>query len=165
MQKIFVAAVFLLQAVCAYGVDSVSAELGQGSRGVDLWRVGAQWKQESAWLARHNWQLYWDASLGGWYSETGTVLDLGLTPVLRHARHARGVYFEAGIGGHLLSDSNVSRNLSLSTRFQFGDQLGIGYRFERYDLAVSFQHLSNAGIRNPNPGVNFLLLRLQYHFD
>jgi len=53
----------------------------------------------------------------------------------------------------------------LRQRFQFWRPLGIGYRFERYRPRVSFQHLSNAGIRNPNPGINFLLLRLQYHFD
>ena len=59
---------------------------------------------------------------------------------------------------------HVSSDLGFSTRFQFGDHLGIGYRFERYDVAVRFQHLSNGGMRNPNPGINFLLLRLQYHF-
>ena len=165
MEKIFAGALFLLLAIPAYGVDGVSAELGKGSRGVDQWRVGAQWNQEIAWLASRNWRLYWDLSLGGWHSDFGTVYELGLTPVFRHARHARGVYFDAGIGAHLLSNQRVSRDLSLSTRFQFGDHLGIGYRFARYDLGLRFQHLSNAGIRNPNPGINFLQLRLQYHFD
>jgi lipid A 3-O-deacylase len=165
MTKLLVGVFLFAQAICACAVDSVSAEQGQGSRGVDLWRVGAQWNQEIAWLARKDWQLYWDASLGGWYSETGTVLDIGLTPVFRHARHPRGVYFDAGIGFHMLSGSRVSRDLTLSTRFQFGDHLGIGYRFAHYDLGMRFQHLSNAGLRNPNPGINFLQLRLQYHFD
>jgi hypothetical protein len=27
---------------------------------------------------------------------------------------------------------------------------------------VRLQHLSNGGIRNPNPGINFLVLRVQY---
>ena len=163
MKEIFAGAVFLLSAISAHAVDSVSAEFGQGSRGVDLWRVGAQWNPDVAWLAARNWQLYWDLSLGSWHSDTGTVHDVGLTPVFRHAIAQRGAYFDAGIGAHVLSDSHVSSELGFSTRFQFGDHLGIGYRFKRYDLAVRFQHLSNAGMRNPNPGINFLLLRVQYH--
>jgi hypothetical protein len=27
---------------------------------------------------------------------------------------------------------------------------------------LRLQHLSNAGLRNPNPGINFLMLRLAY---
>ena len=29
---------------------------------------------------------------------------------------------------------------------------------------VRFQHLSNAGIQNPNPGINFLQLRVGHWF-
>jgi hypothetical protein len=163
MKKILLGALFLLPAISAHAVDSVSAELGAGSRKVSLWRVGAQWHQYPEWLAGSHWNLYWDAALGSWHSDTGTVHDFGLTPVFRHSIAPRGAYFEAGIGGHVLSDSHVSSDLGFSTRFQFGDHLGIGYRLGRYDLAVRFQHLSNGGMRNPNPGINFLQLRFQYH--
>jgi lipid A 3-O-deacylase len=163
MQKIFVGAVFLLQALSAHAVDSVSAELGWGSHKVNLWRVGAQWEQHPHWLSDSHWSLYLDASVGSWHSKTGTVHDVGLTPVFRHAVASHGPYFEAGIGGHVLSDSHISTDLGFSTRFQFGDHLGIGYRFGRADFAVRFQHLSNGGMRNPNPGINFLQFRVQYH--
>ena len=46
------------------------------------------------------------------------------------------------------------------------DHLGIGYRFgarKEHDVSFRAQHLSNAGYRNPNPGINLLLLRYQYH--
>jgi hypothetical protein len=162
MTKLAVGILFLLQAMCARALDSVSAELGQGSHGVDLWRVGAQWKQNVAWLAARNWQLSWELSLGSWHGDTGTVHDFGVTPVLRHSLSARGAYFDAGIGGHMISDSHISSDLRISTRFQFGDHLGIGYRHERYDIGLRFQHLSNAGLRNPNPGINFLVVRVQY---
>ena len=36
------------------------------------------------------------------------------------------------------------------------------------ELAQPFDglmQLSNAGLRNPNPGINFLLIRLQYRMD
>jgi lipid A 3-O-deacylase len=166
MKKIFAGAAFLLQMISAHAVDSVSAELGGGSRKVNLWRVGAQWHQHPEWLTASHWSLYWDASLGSWHGDTGTVHDFGLTPVFRHAVAPRGAYFDAGIGFHVLSDSHVSSDLGFSTRFQFGDHLGIGYRFaHHYDLAVRFEHLSNGGMRNPNPGINFLQLRLRYHLN
>jgi hypothetical protein len=31
-------------------------------------------------------------------------------------------------------------------------------------LSYRYQHLSNAGIKQPNQGINFHLLRFQYHF-
>jgi hypothetical protein len=39
----------------------------------------------------------------------------------------------------------------------FGDQL-------QWDVAARLQHFSNAGINNPNPGINFFQLRVDYHF-
>ena len=153
-----------LLALCApaFALDGVSLEGGVGSHAVNLWRLGAQWDQQVDWLARHGWQLYWDASVGGWHSDLGTVYDFGLTPVFRYAPSGRGWYGEGAIGFHYLSDEHIAPDVTFSTRFQFGDHVGVGYRFERYDLSLRLQHLSNGGIRNPNPGINFLELRLGY---
>jgi lipid A 3-O-deacylase len=162
MQRIFGLALLFLAAANVQAVDSVSAELGHGSRKVEMWRVGAQWNQNPARLAGTRWSLAWDAALGGWHSDAGTVYDLGLTPVLRYAHSSQGAYADGGIGVHWLSSTHISSALDFSTRFQFGDHVGVGYRLERYDVSLRFQHLSNAGIRNPNPGINFLQLRLRY---
>lgn len=51
--------------------------------------------------------------------------------------------------------------------FQFGDHLGLAYRFGEkgaLDASYRFQHLSNAGIKEPNNGIDFHQIRLQYHF-
>ena len=154
-----------LAAFCpvALAVQSVSFETGRGSREVDLWRIGAQWAAQPRWLEQSRWSLYWDLVVGGWHGDAGTVHDLGLTPVFRYAQAARGPYLEAATGFHLLSASHITRRLNFSTRFQFGDHVGLGYRFETYDLSLRLQHLSNGGIANPNPGINFLVLRVQYH--
>jgi hypothetical protein len=161
MKAIF-AAVFFLHALYASAVDSVTVELGGGTHSVELWRVGAQWQQHPKWLKRSPWQLYWDLSLGSWNSRTGTVHDFGVTPEFRYPIGSRGAYFDAGIGFHVLSDSHISTDFGFSTRFQFGDHVGVGYDFGPFDVAARFQHLSNGGMRNPNPGINFLLLRVRY---
>jgi len=165
MKKILAAAVFSLSATAAHALDSVSVERGNGTRGIDLsWRVGAQWKQHLRWLPAERWSFYWDASLGEWQSESGSVSDVGITPTFRYGDE-RGLYLDGGIGVHWLSDTKIGPLVELSTRFQFGDHLGVGWRFKHYDLSMRLQHLSNAGIHNPNPGVNFLQLRIQYWLD
>ena len=162
MKEIFAGALFLLVAIPAHGVDSISLELGGGTHSVEIWRVGAQWQQRPKWLKQSPWQLYWDLSVGSWNSATGTVHDFGVTPELRHPIGSRGTYFDAGIGFHVLSDSHISSDFGFSTRFQFGDHVGVGYNFGPLDVSARLQHLSNGGMRNPNPGINFLLLRVRY---
>ena len=154
-------AVACMAALPARAVDSFSAELGRGEDELNVWRVGAQWNQEPRFLEGSDWRLYWDVSLGGWATDHGTLSDLSLTPTFRYSPHGK-TFVEAGIGGHLLSDVHVRRDFDISTRFQFGDHIAVGYELGRYDLSLRLQHLSNGGIRNPNPGINFLMLRLQY---
>lgn len=91
---------------------------------------------------------------------------MGITPVLRYQRHdKRGWYAELGIGLHLLSDHYNNNGRALSTHFQFGDHLGAGYVFSGgMEIGLSFQHFSNASIKQPNDGVNFAIVRLAYPF-
>jgi lipid A 3-O-deacylase len=165
--KKFLAALLFTWPFAAHAVDSLSFEYGAGSREVNLWRVGLQWKQEPAeWMAHHPaWSWYWDVALGGWHGDHGTVHDVSVTPVFRYAKAAQGPYLEGAIGFHILSDSHISTDLGFSTRFQFGNHLAAGYHHGKYDWQVRLQHLSNGGMRNPNPGINFLILRLQRNLD
>ena len=153
IRKILIAAAVGLLAAPAHAVNGVSLEAGAGTdEDIKLLRAGMQWNSRWRWL-------YWDLSFGGWTGGHGRVYDLGLTPV---ARSGGSLYLEAGLGAHILSDLDVGTGSDFSTRFQFGDHVGVGFRFRHYDLGLRFQHLSNGGLRNPNPGINFLILRLQY---
>ncbi len=151
------AALLLLACISnALAVDGVSVEAGSGTSDTNIARLGLQWTGARDWC-------YWDASFGGWRNGHGMVYDFGLTPVFRLGKSA--AYVEAAIGFHLLSDLDVGTGTDFSTHFQFGDHLGVGTRFGKYDWSVRLQHLSNGGLRNPNPGINFLLLRLQYRLN
>jgi hypothetical protein len=159
----------------AHAIEGMSLELGNGD-GVDMGRVGVQWGSWKArWLQGANWHLggYLEASIGYWRygdatsSQRGSLVDLGLTPVLRvQPNSLSGPYVEAGLGVHLLSHSSIG-DTRMSTAFQFGNHIGLGYRFGAggsYDLGYRFQHLSNASIKRPNAGINFHQIRLQYSF-
>ena len=165
-----VLAAALLFAIPAHAVDGASLETGRGDERSELARGGLQWKWQRKWFNGGSWHVtgYWDASVGAWTTHK-TLIDFGVTPVFRMQRSdAAGPYLEAAIGFHLLSDLSVTRSRIFGSNFQFGDHLGAGWRFGergRYDIGLRLQHLSNGGIKRPNPGINFALLRLAHHFD
>jgi lipid A 3-O-deacylase len=153
----------------AHAADGFSLEAGHGDEDTNLWRVGFQWKWRWTARERHRFHLtgYWDLAFGAW-TKDHTIYDLGFTPVFRLQREdGPGPYAEAGIGFHVLSRAHITRTRVFSTRFQFGDHIAVGRRFGgegRYDLALRVQHLSNGSIDSPNPGINFLQVRFQYHY-
>ena len=156
-------------ALPAHAVDGMSLEAGNGN-GVDVWRVGAQWNWQKKWFTGGAWHVggYWDLQLGQWRGASH-VTDIGLTPTFRLEQSSGyGPYLEGAIGFHYLSGKNITAAKQFSTNFQFGDHVGAGVRFGdkgRYDLGLRLQHTSNGGIKHPNPGVNFALIRFQYRFD
>lgn len=162
--RLLLALGFLCASSGALALDGVSLEAGRGTSQANMMRVGLQWQGHRKAFEGSSWQIahYIDLAFGGWNGEHGTVYDLGFTPVFRFQRASRSPYFEAAIGFHMISDLQFKGDIETSTRFQFGDHVGVGIVNGRYDWSLRLQHLSNAGIRDPNPGINFLQLRLQY---
>ncbi|MBY0266535.1 MAG: acyloxyacyl hydrolase [Burkholderiales bacterium] len=163
----------LLLSTPALAVDGIAVELGKEG-GKEILRAAAQWQWQKRWLVSGGRHVggYWDVSLGHWRDDVqggqnDSVSDFGLTPTLRwQADNLQGFYVEGGIGAHYISRTSLGSK-RFSTRFQFGDHIGFGYRFgpgAAYDLGYRFQHMSNADIKKPNDGINFHQLRLQYWF-
>ncbi len=118
---------------------------------------------------------YWEASFGRWNSDLDSqggsawVTQAGLTPVLRLYPHSWGGrwFVEGGVGANFLLPVYQSESKRFSTTFNFGDHLAIGRRWGqdgRHELALRIQHFSNAGIKKPNPGEDFLQLRYSRRF-
>ena len=170
IRKMAAAAALLCAALPAQALDGAALELGSGDESSELLRGSLQWKWARKWFADTGWELsgYWDASVGAWTTDK-TLIDFGFTPVFRlQRRDWSGPYVEAAIGFHLLSDLSVTGTRLFGSRFQFGDHLAAGWRFGprgRYDVGLRAQHLSNGGLKQPNPGINFVVLRLAYLFD
>lgn len=156
--------------------DSAFAQLGLAEHAHTL-VVGATWD----WDWRRRWRAglvtgYWEVSIGRWESHrdgptsSAFVTQAGITPVLRYepADDAAASWFvEAGIGANLVVPLYESGAKRFSTRFNFGNHLAVGRRFgarRGHELALRLQHFSNAGIRRPNPGENFVQLRYALYF-
>jgi lipid A 3-O-deacylase len=162
-----VAVIAWAAAPAAMAVDGIAIE-GGGGDGTDMGRIAIQWDWNQRWFLGG----YWDLGLGYWRADAlpgqnEEIVEIGFTPVFRLQRNSLdGPYAELGIGAHLLSRTQIG-DRRFSTKFQFGDHIGFGYRFgakREWDLGYRFQHLSNASIKKPNDGINFHQVRLQYHF-
>jgi hypothetical protein len=82
-------------------------------------------------------------------------VDVSITPVWRY-QGAAG-YLEGGFGAYVLSKTVNNDTTALPTSFQFSSHLGTGLALKNASVGVAFQHLSNAGIKQPNGGINFYL--------
>lgn len=130
------------------------------TRPAPLWQ-GEQWRLK----LRHEVELAaWDVP------RARDLIELGYSPVLRLERplaSARSFFVEASIGVRLLSHTRVSPERALSTAFQFSDVLGVGMQWGRdgrSTLGVRYQHLSNLGIKKPNPGMDFVQVYYTHRF-
>lgn len=158
----------------ALAIEGVSVESGFGTH-TRMQRIGLQWWSDRQWPRGDTWHvgMYWDLALGQWHrdgvypGQTGHITEIGLTPVFRLQNNSqRGLYAEAGVGAYVLSSTTLAFR-QFSTGFQFGSHLGLGYRFGatgQYDLSLRVQHLSNADIKQPNEGINFGMVHLQYWY-
>jgi lipid A 3-O-deacylase len=105
------------------------------------------------------WPQYLQLGAGVWRIPdlTGPTrrTDVSITPVWR-LEGAHG-YVEGGFGAYVLSKTVNNDTTSLPTSFQFGSHVGAGVALKNAGVGVAFQHLSNAGIKQPNGGINFYL--------
>jgi lipid A 3-O-deacylase len=114
-----------------------------------------------------------EAYLSEWsaqdFGQRRTFTQVGLLPLvrLRFRGGASPWFVEGGIGVSLMSPLYRTSTRTFSTSFNFVDTLGIGRSLDaqhRHELSLRLQHFSNADIKRPNPGENFLQLRYAVAF-
>ena len=135
------------------------------------------------WEASQRWSLgsgevmgYWEVSLARWtydsrFDAPATWLaQFGVTPVFRYRPRAASTHWFAdlGIGLTLTTRLYETDRRRFSTRFNFGDHAGLGWTFgegDRQEIVLRVEHFSNGGLREPNPGLNFVQLRYACRFQ
>ena len=90
-------------------------------------------------------------------------LILAVSPILRlpltHIAQ-QPVELELGIGLSVLDDTRFAGK-DVSTHYQFEDRIGLSTSFgerQEYRVALLYLHYSNAGLKKPNPGLDFISL-------
>ena len=134
-----------------------------------VWDPGLTWWETGGW----HFGLTGEAHLSYWHTNEGAfhhdIYALGLQPMVRFIKDQGAIrpYIEAGVGLRLLSHATITDQYSMGTAFQFTEVVGVGAQFgahQQYQAGCRFQHISNAGMKEPNPGINFTQLYLQYNF-
>jgi hypothetical protein len=118
------------------------------------------------------WAASIDVDLAGWHAnaredQRSRLLDVGLTPqvrVMAPARDSFEPFVDIGVGLHALNAHDLGE-VHLGTGLQFGEYLGIGFRFgdrHRFAAVLRLLHESNCGIKSANGGLTAFGLRLEY---
>lgn len=72
--------------------------------------------------------------------------------------------FDVGIRMALMSRTKIN-GLDFGTALQFISHLGLSWRMgEHFEVGYQYQHMSNGGMNNSNPGLNMHVLRLNYYY-
>jgi lipid A 3-O-deacylase PagL len=154
-------------AAAAQPQSEVMFSLGRAAENADIDVVRLAYRRRLSSGAR--WWVPTEVELGAgvWrvpdLAGTTQRFDLHATPVWR-GDFAR-TYVEGGIGLYLLSHTINNDVTHMSTSFEFGSHVGAGLRIgERREtrVGIAVQHLSNGGIKEPNSGVNFILLSASF---
>jgi len=173
-RTIFIVTLFFCRSAIAD--PSVVLTLGEGphAKAID---VGLQIPVQPPWAFLRSPKISTNVEfdIGYWEGRGGTqnnhLVEVAVLPTVRYfpGDAVNGCfYLEGGIGAHLLSHVRIKEDRTLSTAFQFGDFLGIGWRFgqaAKYEIGLRAHHVSNGGIKEPNPGVNFLQVRFVVPFS
>ncbi|GAB7535654.1 acyloxyacyl hydrolase [Burkholderia sp. 22PA0099] len=158
--------------------DRWGVQLGGGIADHDMKKVdlGVVWDPGWSWWQVGDWHFtfvaeghvsYWH--YGGDHTVHGNIGEFGFTPVVRFIKRTGYVrpFIEGGVGVRLLTHPTIATDYTMSSAFQFADMVGVGAQFgsrQQYLAGFRFQHESNASIKEPNPGINFSQIYLQYNF-
>lgn len=153
--------------------DAFFVQRGTGEE-VEAFTIGVMRHLPVSWLGERA-NLYGELSLSRWEarphspSDTGTLVQMGVKPVLRYVliRSSVPTFAEFGIGLTVTSEPYRKSERKFSSTFNFGDHLAIGWAFgarREHELVLRVEHFSNGNIKLPNPGENFREVRYVHWF-
>jgi len=157
-----------LQAQPAGGQDGVSFHYGIGDH---YQRLNLNYETPTWWSMQfsNGGRLELNGELGAsyWYADgsrsPSSVWQFNATPMFRWWTNDI-FYLEAGIGATAFTSTHFA-DKQISTAFQFGDHIGLGFLLTPNNrVGVRYSHFSNANIKRPNPGLDIVQLTYTYQF-
>lgn len=155
--------------------DSVYVQAGASARDARERSAGLRW--ELPWpLAGGGWRTAVQVSVGRW--STGVVsrgaaaarehaVQLVVLPLVRWQPRSQGSggFVEAGWGLSLHDRTYRVGRLRQGSRLNFQEEVAAGWRLDGgHTVSLRLAHLSNAGLRRPNPGETWWSLRWETAF-
>lgn len=162
----------LASSAYAHAVDRFSAAFGSAGEVKSAQvEAGWTWPRSSlpAWLAWTRGEPRLDLAAIAWRSDAADaarvdLYGLGVRPALRWPLgERRSMFLEFGVGPRIWSGTRVGSSNRFGTAFEFGTALTLGWNVGHFELFTRIEHTSNAGLRAPNPGIDFLQLGVAWH--
>lgn len=147
----------------------VTGAVGVTGESTMTYRLGMQFDFGTSWLQSSTGRLtgYWDAAYTYWEGdESAANHSLSFSPVFVYEFNGESVkpYIEAGIGIAGFESTEIE-DRDLGSSFQFEDRLGVGLRFAGgHEVGIRALHYSNAGLKNPNDGVESYAVHYRMDF-
>ncbi|MGH8786372.1 MAG: acyloxyacyl hydrolase [Cupriavidus necator] len=172
----FAACLCALPAAADAAAFSMQGGYGRDNRhGVEKYEVAARWDDIVQWQLSSRLALSLDGevNLANWRAlssrPSSQLTEFGVSPIFRlsYAGEYATPFVEASVGLRVLSHTEIADGHRMGSAFQFSDMVGVGIAFgkaQRLAIGYRFQHLSNAGIKQPNPGTNFSMGYVRYRF-
>jgi len=170
MKKYVLAALIACSLGSAHAAD-INGALGTTGQNGFTGRIGLGFDWNKRWLQNGSGHLtgYWDAGLTHWDAgkQASSRTALSFAPVFVYEFNSAGSvvpFIESGIGVALFSGTRVGDKTQGSS-FNFEDRLGVGLRFANQDrVGLRVIHYSNAGIKEPNDGIESYSLFYRHAF-
>jgi hypothetical protein len=141
-------------AIVGHGLEASDTDIVRLGYRLPLRETDKWWMPTHAQLAGSVWRV---PDIAG----TTRRFDLSASAIWRAAR--RWGYAEAGFGPYLLSKTINNADTRMPSSLEFGTHLGLGFDLGTHSsLGIAVQHLSNGGIKQPNGGINLLLVQYTY---
>ena len=166
----------MLLALCASRAEALSpparwfVQIGT-SGDADTFNAGLAWEAALDWQVLRDAQasVHADVTLGHWHARDSTGpsnannTELTSTAALRLTlEQSPGLFGEVGVGVGFVKPLYHPNDKQFSTVFNFVEHVGFGLRpwgVQGAEISLRCQHFSNAKIKRPNPGENFVQLR------
>lgn len=153
-----VAAVLALGSASLAQAAAVTGAVGATSQGDLTYRIGLSSEWDSKWFESSTGHLggYWDAAYTYWEGgDASGAHSLSFSPVFVYefSGFTYTPFIEAGIGLAAFSKTEVG-DQRLGSSFNFEDRIGLGLKLpDEQKVGIRAIHYSNAGIKQPNDGI------------
>ena len=154
---------------------AVFVQAGAGEEGLSAASVGVLWPW--SWRAQAlggQWSVNTELFASSWRADAAgggsrSYVQLGLVPLVRYTfDEGRSPWFaEIGIGISVLDRRFATPAKTFGTTWNFTDNLAIGRSFGakgEHEISLRWQHTSNGGLKQPNPGLDAGLVRYTRRF-
>jgi lipid A 3-O-deacylase len=148
--------------------DAVTLSTG-GSEDFDTpVRIGLRGDIDTRWFESGTGYLsaYYELALNHFSDSDRAATAISFSPVLVYRFTTAGnlePFVELGIGVSYFDERLVGLR-DLGSKFQFEDRVGFGFRSGNHDWTLRYMHYSNAGIEEPNDGIDMVMISYGHRF-